>query len=462
MSENLFAEFPPTSASAWKQKIQSDLKGEDYNQTLIWNSLEGIAVKPFYTAEENPTLFPDFASPKTTRVSQIIFVQDAKKSNTNAINAITNGAESLVFILPNTAISIEELFQNIEFNTIEIHIKTRFLKAEYVLALQVFFKKNKFENYFIHTDILQNLAATGNWYFDKEKDHKIFESIINSTKTISVDTSLYQNAGANIVQQLAYGMAQANEYFNLIASSTTTLKNLKNNRLTCIFTIAIGSNYFFEIAKIRAFRWLLNTISEAYSFSITSFILAQPTHRNKTIYDYNTNLLRTTSECMSAFLGRANTISNLAYDAIYHKTNEFGTRIARNQLLILKNEAYFDAVENPSDGSYYIESLTQQLAEKALQLFKNIENNNGFYQQLKEGTIQRKIKERAAKEQALFDTEKIIAIGTNIHPNANDRMKDELELYPFLKSNPRKTIIEPILTKRLAEKIEQKRLQTEK
>ena len=151
----------------------------------------------------------------------------------------------------------------------------------------------------------------------------------------------------------------------------------------------------------------------------------------------------------------------MPYDAIYHKDNEFGERISRNQLLILKNESYFDKVNNPSDGAYYIENLTNQLAEKALIVFKDIEANGGFLYQLKEGIIQRKIKESATKEQEQFNNGEAVLLGTNKHQNPKDKMKDDLELYPFVKTNQRKTLIEPIIEKRLAETLEQERLKTE-
>jgi methylmalonyl-CoA mutase len=164
---------------------------------------------------------------------------------------------------------------------------------------------------------------------------------------------------------------------------------------------------------------------------------------------------------MSAILGGADAISNLPYDSLYHKDNEFGDRISRNQLLILKNESYFDKVNNPADGSYYIESLTRQLAEKSLALFKDIEANGGFLKQLKEGIIKRKIQESADKEQELFDSGKEILLGTNKYPNPKDQMKNDLELFPFVKTKPRKTLIVPIIEKRLAEKAEQERLSNE-
>ena len=153
----------------------------------------------------------------------------------------------------------------------------------------------------------------------------------------------------------------------------------------------MGTNYFFEIAKIRALRILFNTLASEYNYNFDCHIIATPTKRNKTIYDYNVNMLRTTTECMSAILGGANAVSNLAYDAIYHKDNEFGDRISRNQLLILKE----------------------------------------------------------------------ILLGTNKYPNPNESMKHDLELFPFVKTKDRKTLIVPIIEKRLADKVEQERLALE-
>jgi methylmalonyl-CoA mutase len=254
-----------------------------------------------------------------------------------------------------------------------------------------------------------------------------------------------------MVQQIAYGLAHVNEYLNRIEVINKPL----------VFEISVGTNYFFEIAKLRAFRLLFNLIAKEYSPDLNCHFLVSPTKRNKTLYDYNVNMLRTTTECMSAILGGADTIANLPYDTLYHKDNEFGDRIARNQLLILKEESYFDKINNPSDGSYYIESITTQLAEKALALFKNIEANGGFLKQLNEGIIKRKIQESADTEQELFDAGKEILLGTNKHTNKNDKMKNDLELFPFVKIKARKTLITPIIERRLAEKLEQERLKNE-
>ncbi|HOD11401.1 MAG TPA: methylmalonyl-CoA mutase family protein, partial [Flavobacterium sp.] len=297
------------------------------------------------------------------------------------------------------------------------------------------------------------LCKDGNWFENLENDFEKLITITSKTTIpfLSISSGIYQNAGANIVQQLAYTLAHANEYFNRIS--------VINQSIT--IEVSVGTNYFFEIAKLRALRILFKTLASEYNHNFDCHIIATPTKRNKTLYDYNVNMLRTTTECMSAILGDANAITNLPYDSLYHKDNEFGDRIARNQLLILKHESYFDKVNNPADGAYYIESLTKQLAEKALELFKDIEKNGGLITQLIEGNIQKKISESAQKEQDLFDSGKEILLGTNKYPNKNDKMKHDLELYPFVKQNPRKTLIVPIIEKRLAEKIEQERLAQE-
>jgi len=458
MTKSLFNDFNPVSAKAWKQKIQLDLKGADYNDTLIWKSLEGIDVKPFYNTEDLDSISHHIDTPKSWNICETVYVKNHTQANKDAHYKLNKGAESLKFIIPNKVVSIQNVLKDIDTTSTPTYLELEFLDAEFVKSITD-------SQVLVNTDIISNLVKTGNWYTSLKEDHKHFEDIVKHTKTLSVNTSIYQNAGANMVQQLAYALAHTNEYLNHINNSESLQKifdKSNNQTLKINIDVAVGSNYFFEIAKLRALRLLVNELVSEYNFNATVQLIASPSRRNKTLYDYNTNMLRTTTECMSAVLGGANAINNLAYDAIYHKDNEFASRIARNQLLILKHESYFNEVNNASDGTYYIESLTNQLAEKALNLFKDIESKGGFVSQLFDGTIQRKIKESAQKEQALFDTKEEILLGTNKHPNLNDKMQHELELYPFVKTNIRKTLVEPIIGKRLSETIEKERLENEK
>jgi methylmalonyl-CoA mutase len=455
MSNDLFNEFEPVSSKQWKQQIQFELKGADYNETLLWNSPEDIKVKPFYHSDETQNNLSVHTKATAFTICQNIFVHDLAKSIARANESLSRGAESLRFTIEDEKTDVTKLLESLPLENTPVYFDLAFLSIDFVTKIETIAKAKNAKIY-INLDPIGQLASEGNWFAAAEKDN--FEALNSLSKTItnasllSINSSLYQNAGANMVQQIAYSLAHANEYFNRFQTISQPI----------VFEVAVGTNYFFEIAKLRVLRLLFNLIAKEYSHNIDCHLLVSPTKRNKTIYDYNVNLLRTTSECMSAILGGADAIANLPYDALYHKDNEFADRIARNQLLVLKHESYFDKVNNPSDGSYYIENLTQQLAEKSLALFKDIEANGGFLKQLNDGTIKRKIQESADKEQELFDSGKEILLGTNKYPNKADRMSHDLELFPFVKVKPRKTLITPIIEKRLAEKMEQERLETEK
>lgn len=449
----LFKDFDAITAQQWKQKIQFELKGADYNKTLIWESLEGIKVKPFYHAD-------DLVEPKhldknsdSWKITEFIYAGNAEIANKKALKALQKGAQSIYFTIPSEDISPSLLLQNIPLETTLVYVEFLFASPEYYLHWKAF-ENTTNKGLFFQNDILAHLSKTGNWYVNQEKDVELFVALTKQHKKIVIDATVYQNAGANFTQQLAYTLAQLNEYISLIPEVELT-------ELKVVFKITVGTNYFFEIAKIRALRLLWKTLALAYTMPTGCHIIATPTRRNKTLYDYNANMLRTTTESMAAILGGADAICNMPYDAIYHKTNEFAARIARNQLLLLKEESYFDKISNPSDGSYYIESLTQQVAEKALGLFKEIEKAGGFLKQLKANTLQKKIKESAQKEQVLFDNQEEILVGSNRYQDSSDTMKHNLEIYPFAKNKPRKSVLEPIIQKRLSEELEQKRLEEE-
>lgn len=458
MKDALFQEFEEVSAKQWKQKIQFDLKGADYNEKLIYHSLDGIDVKPFYTSEDVKESIKT-PSPKDWSICERIYVISAEKANERAKYVLKKGAESLWFIIPSEEIAPEVLLKDLDLKNTSIYISLHFLSEDYFKRFRDLLKEKEAKIY-LQTDIIGKLARSGNWFHNLTEDHRILSEILKNSagfkSVISIDATVPQNSGATIPQQLAYALAHANEYLNHFQEQP------EFGQFQPQFLVASGYNFFFEIAKIKALRWLYATLAKEYDLPETCHILAQPTKRNKTLYDYNVNLLRTTTESMSAILGGADSISNMPYDSLYHKNNEFGDRIARNQLLVMKNEAYLGKVANAAEGAYYIESLTRQFAEAALEIFREIEKGGGFLKELKAGVIQKKIKESAKKEQELFDKGELVLIGTNKYENPQDQMKDELELYPFLKKNPRKTLLEPILERRLSEKLEQERLKQEK
>ncbi|MGJ8685523.1 MAG: methylmalonyl-CoA mutase subunit beta [Nonlabens sp.] len=471
MSKRLFEDFEPVSEAAWKQKIQMDLKGADYNDTLITKTAAGIDIKPIYHSDSAPQLDIPARSTDSWYISQKIYAGNAAAANKKAKDILARGSEGVLFVIPSNDIDPAVLLADLPEHGIQIH--PQFMDLDYVKKVHALNPKA-----YVHLDIIHQLASDGNWFSSGKSDHKNYADFITSFhgffSQFTVNTSLYQNAGATITQELGYYAAHLNEYLNHYCDTskehdevvynafkergdeevhTERSRSAKADKRINIDT-AIGSNYFMEVAKYRAYRLITKAVGDIYGLDLGCYITASPSLRNKSLLDYNVNLLRTTTECMSAVLGGADTVYNLPYDAFFNKENEFGDRIARNQLRILKDEAYLGKINNAADGSYYIDTLTKQLTEKALELFKIIENAGGFVQSLFDSTIQRKIKESAAQELSDIAAQKKILVGVNKYPNGDLPLQKEYELFPFVKANPRKTLISPIVPSRIAESIE--------
>ena len=458
-NSDAFYDFPPVSPREWKQQIQAGLKGEDYNETLVWDSPDLIKVKPFYTVDDlKEGKAYGVSTPAQWKIGEAIPVSQPELARSRALNALEKGAESLFFTLQDPRADLSLLLGGIDLEKIPVHLEMPWVSDGLLAHLKGLIHQEKSQIY-VHADVIGNLARTGNWHSGMKEDLSAYARLAREATgvlSLSVDGTLYHNAGANRIQQLAYALAQAHEYLHLLS-----VENKDKPLSKAVFRLALDSNYFFEIAKIRALRVLWATLAPEYGASEHCHIIAQPGRRNKTLYEANANMLRTTMECMAAINGGADTVLNLPYDALYHNPNEFGDRISRNQLLILKEESYMGAIANPADGSYYIETLTEQLAEKALGVFKSIEASGGFLKALKSHTIQKKIREQAGREQALFDEGTSVLVGTNAYSNPEDTAKDRIEISPFAEHRSVKTLIEPILEKRLAENTEKKRLKDE-
>ncbi len=458
MSEVSWSEFSEVTPDQWKQRIIADLKGTSYEEAVVWQSPEDIPVQPFYTASDTTHNLTPPTPYNGWKICQKIEVTHASRAYTHARNACARGAESLLFVMPSPEIDTETLFKEIDLAAIPIHLETKTITSAYIKNLICY----KAKSLHLTIDPVGKLAHSGNG--DTPSIKKIVGELLphapHFATLFSIDTTLYQNAGATIVQQLAFALSHAAEYAKIINQSAALSPEAKKN-IPLYFKTAVGGNYFFEIAKLIALRRVWAELAPMYNIAAHCHIFAEPSKRNKTLYDYNVNLLRTTTEMMSAALGKADTLCNTPYDAIYHDENEFASRIARNQLLLLKHECFFNRVTNAADGAYYIESLTRQLMEKARSLFEQIEAGGGFLKQLETNTIQRLINQSATKEQERFHAGHSVLIGVTKYPNPGDQMATEIERYPFSAPSIEKTRIEPILEKRLAEKLESERLKKE-
>jgi methylmalonyl-CoA mutase len=279
-------------------------------------------------------------------------------------------------------------------------------------------------------------------------------------RLLTVNAQLLHNAGGTAVQELGYALNWTNEYLVLLTEAGLNIDEIAK-RMT--LHISVGSNYFMEIAKIRAARMLLANVLKAHNAKHTQiFVHASTSKWNKSLYDPNVNMLRTTTEAMSAALGGADSIHVDAYDNTYKCADEFSARIARNQQIILKEESYFDKIVDPSGGSYYIESLTDAIAQHAWKLFQDIEETGGFAAAFKAGTIQDAIAKTAHQRDLDIANRKTIVLGTNQYPNQHETMLEKIESKCAFDTSVGAGHALPLRLYRGSEAFEELRLATEK
>ncbi|MEN8138163.1 MAG: methylmalonyl-CoA mutase family protein [Bacteroidota bacterium] len=454
----LFSEFRPISFKEWKNKANFDLDGKDFNQVLTYHSLEGISAPPYLSADsKSKKNNHSRISSSDLRFSKSFLLKNDERSIKILRSTLREEFDTIIIYIPE-GFSLESL--NSVHNLFNRDISLRFESFEegYLPIIEEWAKKISAGNkIYLNIDPISRLASRGNWQSSEKEDLELLKKAASikydNIIPFSIDSSLFQNSGANIIQQVAYTLAISVEYANIIGADFFSGVQ---------YNFAFGSNFFFEIAKISAFDYLIDLIKSKYNIVTENIILGESSLRNKSIYDSHNNLLRSTTEAFSAIISGVDTYANEAFDSTYNAPNKFSGRLAYNQLMILKEEAKINKVDNISEGSYYIDYLKGEISEKALDIFKQIENGGGFLKQLKEGVIQRKVRESALKEQELFNKGELSIVGANSFENKREQMDPKIRKYPFQKIKHQKNIISKITPKRLSEEIEKQRLSEEK
>lgn len=435
------AEFPPVSTDKWESVITADLKGADYDKKLVWKTLEGFAVRPYYRAEDlgslkfldsKPGCFPYVRGTKATNawsVSQSLEVLCAKEANVLAKDFLARGAQIINFVINDKEFTAEKLAELLD----GICVESNELAFSGCAALKV-------GGLFV--DMLESASVDPERVFasfgvDPIKKastkgaicngEKCFDNIVELVKkaakykrirVVSVGGVLFDNAGADVAQQLGYTLSMAHEYL-----VKTMERGLAIDQIAPVirFVMPIGVNYFMEIAKFRALRMMWATVVAPYKPSRgcaeRAKVAAVTSAWNQTVYDPYVNMLRGTTEAMSAAIAGVDSIEVLPFDAPYAKASEFSSRIARNTQILLKEESHFDQVVDAAGGSYYIENLTDILATKAWELFKEVEAKGGYLTALKAGFIQEQVATKAAIRIKNIATRRDTLLGTNEFPN---------------------------------------------
>mgnify|MGYP000033276877 FL=1 len=451
LKEKLFSEFAPVSTEEWMAKITADLKGVPFEKKLVWKTGEGFNVNPFYRAEDIeglktteslPGEFPYVRGTKKDndwKVRQNIEVCCFKGANEKALDLLTKGVTSLGFIIKGDEVNEENiatLLEGICPASVELNFNTCNCKAEKLIGILADYFKGKgvdaekcygSVNYDAFKKPLVKGKENSEWVEGAAAVLKAGQALPNY-RVLAVNAFLFNNAGAYISQELGYALAWGNELMaKLTEAGFTADKVAKKIK----FNFGISSNYFMEIAKFRAARWLWAEIVAAYKpaceCACKMVAHAQTSEWNMTVYDAHVNLLRSQTEAMSAALAGVDSITVRPFDKIYQTPDDFSERIARNQQLLLKEECHLDKVVDPSAGSYYVEVLTNSLADVAWKLFLEVEEKGGFSVAVNAGEIQNAVNASNVARKKAVATRREILLGSNQYPNFTEVAADKIQ-----------------------------------
>lgn len=482
--KNLFDQFPPVSTEAWKAKIISDLKGADFKK-LVWKTGHGVEVMPFYREEDLGSLlagdslpgeFPYRRGTKTNDnswlIRQDIIVSDYREANSKALDMLMKGVDSLGFIIRDpsgiTRENFELLHKDIFTDAIELNFRSEGKAKEILSILAGICSESSagFNNLkgAIEADPLGRLMKNGTLCIPPKEGFDYLADLTKKSlefplfRTIDIKASDIDNAGGDMIQELAFALSMGCEYMVQLTDRGIGSEDAASK---IRFTFGIGSNYFPEIAKLRAARILWSAVLKGFCKENCPpmEIHCVTTRWNKTVFDPYVNMLRNQTEAMSAILGGTNSLTIEPFDAAYREADAFSERISRNQQLILKEEARFDKVSDPSAGSYYIEKLTDLLAEAAWKLYLETEEQGGFLSALQKGYVQKNISESASQKKKDVATRRKILLGTNQYANPREKLPQQDSIVKL--ETPSGTEVEPIKIFRGAEDYEAIRMSVE-
>ncbi|MDW5287959.1 methylmalonyl-CoA mutase family protein [Formosa sp. PL04] len=430
-NNTLFSEFSPVTKDAWLEKVNIDLKGGDFNKRLVWKNLNGIDIQPLYNTEDAIDYLKNTGENAQALVNyRSIIVLSAESGNALAQKAVVEGINGLVFQI-NSKIAVETLLKGIDLNTITVS----FVMTENVLDFATDFfayaeknvsDKNNLKGYF-DLGVISNYVTTGSL------DSKIFETLakvitlgsgFSNFKTVTISGTAFLDSGANQVQEVAYTLNALVYVIEELGTQDISAETVFNS---LHIQLAIGSEYFVEMSKYRALNSLVHKVADSYGVSNFKFALTAKTSIwTKSVTDAHANMLRSTTEAMSAILGNVDGILVDAYDKEFNAPSDFSSRISGNITTILREESYFGKVANPVDGSYYVEEVSTKVATKALELFKAIEADGGFFIAFENETIQQQIAEIRQTKIKLISQRRLPMVGVNKYPNLMEKLNPKV------------------------------------
>jgi methylmalonyl-CoA mutase len=428
-TDSLLHEFPPVSTQAWEEAITRDLKGADYAKKLIWQTEEGLAVKPYYRAEDlrglehlseaegNSLRLSAARSNGDWRIREEIDAGNPELANLAARNAVAAGAEEIAFrdVPIHCALDLETLLANLQ--EIPVHFENR---NEPLLRLLIEHLTGQKRASRISTgfDPLANLNFAA----------EVIRDVPNAFVPFTIHGDGFEESGATAVEEVGLTLAAAIDF---LAEMQARELDIDRAAASISFSFAIGSNFFFQIAKFRAFRILWAQAVESFGGSHESrkaFIHARTSRWNKTIYDPHVNVLRGTTEAISAVFGGVDSITVAPFDECYKMPDEASRRLARNTQIILKQEALLSRVADPGAGSYYLEVITDFIAREGWKCMQAIESAGGYRKARSNGLIARMLEHSLAAKQKAVESGRRIFTGTNSYADCSEKAPDRIDV----------------------------------
>ena len=473
-------ESTKASMEAWRTLAAKELKGAD-PETLNWETLEGITVKPLYTEDDLkdvthlgtlPGIAPYTRGPRATMyagrpwtIRQYAGFSTAEESNAFYRRALAAGQQgvSVAFDLAThrgydsdhprvvgdvgkagVAIdSVEDmkiLFDGIPLDKVSVSMT---MNGAVIPILANFIVTGEEQGYdrsvlsgTIQNDILKEFMVRNTYIYPPEPSMRLISDIIEYTSnempkfnSISISGYHMQEAGANLVQELAFTLADGREYVRAAIKAGMDVDQFAG-RLSFFF--AIGMNFFMEAAKLRAARLLWHRIMSEFNPKKPGSLMLRTHCQTSGVslqeQDPYNNVVRTAYEAMSAALGGTQSLHTNALDEAIALPTDFSARIARNTQLILQEETGITHVVDPLAGSYYVESLTAELAEKAWAMIEEVEEMGGMTKAVATGMPKLRIEESAARRQAMIDRGEEVIVGVNKYRLAKEDPIDILDI----------------------------------
>lgn len=470
--KNLLDEFPEVTYADWRKSVESELKGVPFEKKLVSRTFEGINLQPLYTSVdlaglphlENLPGFPPYVRGRSALghptdgwdISQELCYPSAPEFNEAAQSSIERGVTAINMVLDKatrdghdpdwsqpgevgvgglsiaTLDDLDRALQGIDLEKISLFIRSGSSAMPFAALLMALVRGRKISpeklqgciemdplGVISHQGLLpqslagayQEMAILTRWCAQKAP----------KLKTICVHTRAWHESGGTAVQELAFSLATAVEY----------LREMNNRKLNIDtvaprirFAYTVGTNFFMEIAKLRAARLLWSQVVSAAGGNDLSQKLkihARTSHINKTKYDPYVNLLRTTVESFAAVLGGCDSLQVGPFDEVIRTPDDFSRRLARNTQLILQKECDLSHVIDPAGGSWYVEKLTDELARKAWNLFQDVERLGGMHAALVAGFPQSAVNNTSEERKKALATRRITLVGTTTYANVSEQ-----------------------------------------